>query len=101
MSSGRGNGGSGGNGGGSFAPTYFEYNDPGGSGYYGLAYRQVGKIKTIIQSTLQNSSNRMNDFSTLASLDSRILLLFGRKTRWENSFSVVLLNAKLLLWIKF
>ena len=41
MSSGRGNGGSGGNGGGSFAPTYFEYNDPGGSGYYGLAYRQV------------------------------------------------------------
>ena len=47
MSSGRGNGGSGGNGGGSFAPTYFEYNDPGGSGYYGLAYRQVGKNKNM------------------------------------------------------
>ena len=57
MSSGRGNGGSGGNGGGSFAPTFFEYNDPGGSGYYGLAYRQVEKIKTIIQSTFQNYSS--------------------------------------------
>ena len=65
MSSGRGNGGSGGNGGGSFAPTYFEYNDPGGSGYYGLAYRQVGKNQnnySIDFLTLQNSSNRMNDF---------------------------------------
>ena len=86
MSSGRGNGGSGGNGGGSFAPTYFEYNDPGGSGYYGLAYRQVGKIKTIIQSTLQNSSNRMNDFSTLASLDSRFFFAFWQKNSMGKQF---------------
>ena len=59
MSSGRGNGGGGGNGGGSFAPTFFEYNDPGGSGYYGLAYRQVGKIQNNYSINFLNYSSKL------------------------------------------